>query len=667
MKQLLLFSLLLLPGFSLYATDQKNYSVKSPDGNSEITVSVDKQQVRYQFTSQGDIIIHPSAVAMQLTEKTGFGINPKVRGSKTYNIRQTIESPIYKKRQIEDYYNELELRFTGDYTLLFRIYDEGMAYRFVSTGKKDFTVVNETAEFNFGSNCDAYVPYVKRGKTFEEQFFNSFENAYTHAPLDRWESGRLAFLPILVEGINGRKTAITEADLEHYPGMYLYNGDASHTLKGVFAPYPKKTEQGGHNNLQMPVKERETFIAKGSGYRRFPWRVITVAAKDRDLLNNDLVYKLACPSRLEDVSWIKPGKVAWDWWNDWNIYGVDFKSGINNATYKYYIDFASAYNIEYVILDEGWAVNKKADLMQVVPEIDLKELIEYAAAKNVGLILWAGYYAFERDMENVCRHYSGMGVKGFKVDFMDRDDQQMVDFYYRSAATAAKYKLLLDFHGAYKPTGLQRTWPNVVNFEGVNGLERLKGHKDVDQVTYDVTVPFIRQVAGPMDYTQGAMRNALKNDFVPVYSNPMSQGTRCRQLATYVIFESPLNMLCDNPSNYLKEKECTAFIAAIPTVWDETVALDGKIAQYAAIARKKSDVWYVGALTNRDERELELDLSFLAPGDYMAEIFKDGVNADRVAADYKREIIDIPIPSHQTLKVKMASGGGFVAKIFKKP
>ncbi|MDR1336396.1 MAG: glycoside hydrolase family 97 protein [Tannerella sp.] len=661
MKQLLLC--LLLSACSLYAAAQKNYTVKSPDGNSEVSVTVDKQQIKYQFIYQGDVIIYPSVVAMQLTEQGGFGINPKLRGSKTYNIKQTIESPIYKKSRIEDYYNELELRFKGDYTLLFRIYDEGMAYRFVTAGKKDFVVVNETAEFNFGNSYNAYIPYVKDGETFEEQFFNSFENTYDYAPINQWKSQKLAFLPVLIEGPGNKKICITEADLEHYPGMYLYNGDASNTLKGVFAPCPKKTEQGGHNNLQMLVREREAFISKGSGYRQFPWRVITVASKDRDLLNNDMVYKLAAPSRIEDVSWIKPGKVAWDWWNDWNISGVDFKSGVNNATYKYYIDFASAHNIEYVILDEGWAVNGKADLMQVVPEINLKELAKYAASKNVDLILWAGYHAFNRDMENVCRHYSAMGIKGFKVDFMDRDDKQIADFYYRSAATAAKYRLLLDFHGAGKPAGLQRTYPNVINFEGVNGLEQLKWNLNPDQVSYDVTIPFIRQVAGPMDYTQGAMRNAVRKEYAPVYSNPMSQGTRCRQLATYVIFESPLNMLCDNPSSYMKEKECTDFISIIPTVWDETVALDGKVAQYVAIARKKSGIWYVGALTDWNERELELDLSFLGSGDYRAEIFRDGANADRIATDYKKEIIDIP--PHKTLKVKMAPGGGFVARIFK--
>ncbi|WP_394370739.1 glycoside hydrolase family 97 catalytic domain-containing protein [Pedobacter endophyticus] len=378
-----------------------------------------------------------------------------------------------------------------------------------------------------------------------------------------------------------------------------------------------------------------------------------------------MVYKLAAPSRLADASWVKPGKVAWEWWNHWGLSKVDFEAGINTKTYQAYIDFAAKNGIEYVILDEGWAVDKKADLFQVVPEIDLKKLIAHAKAKNVGIILWAGYYAFERDLEKVCKHYAEMGVKGFKIDFMDRDDQQMVDFHYRAAAVAAKYKLMLDFHGTYKPTGINRTYPNVINFEAVHGLEQMKWTgPELDQVTYDVTFPFIRMVAGPVDYTQGAMRNATKRTHRGINDEPMSQGTRCRQLAQYVIFESPLNMLCDSPTNYEKEQESTDFISAIPTVWDQTVALDGEIGKYIAIARKKANHWYVGAMTNWDDRKLDIDLSFLGEGNYVAEVYRDGVNANRIASDYKKETITIP--ANRKMTISMAKGGGVAMKISKK-
>jgi alpha-glucosidase len=601
---------------------------------------------------------------MQLSDGQQLGVNARLQNSKVRAVNQMIESPFYKRREVKDNYKELVLNFKGDYSIVFRAYDEGIAYRFTTSKKNDFNVQHEEVNFNFNSDYPAIVPYVnkKEGSSFEEQFWNSFENTYTRAPLSHLDSKRLAFLPLVIEVGGNKKVCITEADLENYPGMYLNHPDGSHSLTAVFAPYPKNTVVGGHNNLEILVTNRENYIARCKGTRTFPWRVMAVSSEDKELADNDLVYKLASPSRLQNIAWIKPGKVAWDWWNDWNISGVDFRSGINNETYKYYIDFASKHNIAYVILDEGWAVNKKADLMQVVPEINIKELVEYAEQRNVGIILWAGFHAFDRDMENVARHYAGLGIKGFKVDFMDRDDQEAVNFYYRCAQVGAKYKLLMDFHGAYKPTGLNRTYPNVLNFEGVYGLEQLKWSPDVDQVTYDVTIPFIRMLAGPLDYTQGAMRNATKKNYFPVWSNPMSQGTRCRQLAEYVVFESPLNMLCDNPSNYMKEPECTGFISKVPGTWDQTIALNGEIGKYVSMARKKGNEWYVGSLTNWDSRPVELDLSFLGEGKYKAEIFKDGVNADKNAQDYKHETIDIP--ADKKLKINMAPGGGFAARIY---
>jgi len=447
--------------------------------------------------------------------------------------------------------------------------------------------------------------------------------------------------------------------------MYLTpDKQTPHTLRGLFARVPAAVEQGGHNMLQMRVTEREEYIAKTEGSRSFPWRVCVVADNDASLAASDMVYRLAAPPRLADTSWIKPGKVAWDWWNDWNIYGVDFKSGINNDTYKYYIDFASEHGIEYVILDEGWAVNLQADLMQVIPEIDIPELVAYGRERGVGIILWAGYHAFDRDMEDVCRHYAAMGVKGFKVDFMDRDDQELVDFIYRAAETASRYKLLLDFHGMYKPTGLNRTWPNVLNFEGVHGLEQLKwSPESVDMVTYDVTIPFIRMAAGPMDYTQGAMRNAARGSYRPVNSEPMSQGTRCRQLALYVVFNSPINMLCDSPTEYMREPESLQFIASIPTVWDETVPLSGRVGEHLALARRSGSDWYIGGITGWESRDMTVDLSFLPAGQYEMTLFRDGTNAHRKGTDYRKETSTVA--SGETISLHLAPGGGFAAKLRK--
>lgn len=653
------FTLLCLCGHA-----QKSFSLKSPDGKIEVRINTG-EQITYSVSHETDLMLSNSPISMTLTDGTAYGVQSKLAGSSIKSVNETIHANVYKRKEITNQYNELLLKFKTGFNLVFRAYDDGIAYRFISTSKKPIAIKSEQVELNFPSDPKAYIPYVSRQKnTLEGQFFNSFENVYEYIPISTYDNKRLAFLPIVVEGPNRKKIAITEADLLSYPGMYLYNGDGSTSLKGVFAPYPKDIEQGGHNMLQGLVKSREEHIATYDKGVEFPWRTLIISRSDYELADSDMVYKLASAADPKaDFSWIKPGKVAWDWWNEWNLHGVDFKTGINNQTYKYYIDFAAKHKIEYVILDEGWAVNKQADLFQVIPEIDLKELVAYANERNVGLILWAGYYAFNRDIEGICKHYSEMGIKGFKVDFMDRDDQPMVDFHYKAAQIAAKYRMLIDYHGTYKPTGLQRTYPNVINFEGVFGLEQMKWSPEVDQVTYDVTMPFIRMLAGPIDYTQGAMRNATKKNYRAVYNEAMSQGTRCRQMAEYVIFESPLNMLCDSPSNYMEEAECTDAISATPTVWDETVALNGEIGKYLSIARRNGDVWYVGSMTNWDTRTLELDLSFLGEGSYKAEVFKDGVNAHKTARDYKKETITIP--ANKKLKVEMAPGGGFYAKIYK--
>ena len=643
----------------------KTYELKSPDGRLNVKVEAG-EGLGYSLEHDGDLLLDDSHIGMYTTTGEVFGGIQPVQKVTRRSVNEIIPTIIYKKAQVEDVYNELTLKFKR-FSVIFRAYDDGMAYRFVSHLKGQYEIELEMADFGFPQDWNMWAAYVtQHTKTLDSQYFNSFENTYAFTPLSNWNKDRLAFLPLMVEGPNGKKIVIAEADLTDYPGMYLYNGNSETALKGRFAPYPKEVKQGGHNNLQMVVQSREEYIARCDGPQEFPWRIISVSENDIQMADNDMVYRLADPTDPAiDWSWIKPGKVAWDWWNDWNIDGVDFVSGVNNNTYKYYIDFASANGIEYVILDEGWSVNGAADLFQVVPEIDLKMLTEYASERNVGLILWAGYWAFDRDMEKVCKHYSEMGVKGFKVDFMDRDDQYMVDFHRRAAETAAKYHMMVDFHGTYKPVGLSRTYPNVINYEGVHGLETMKwSGASVDQVTYDVTVPYIRMMAGPMDYTQGAMRNATRGNYHPVYNEPMSQGTRCRQLSQYVVFDSPLNMLCDSPSNYMREQECLKFIAEIPTVWDETKGLCGEVGKYIAMARRSGDDWYVGAMTDWSSRELVLDLTFLPEGSYQVEIYRDGANAHRIARDYKREVTDLP--SDRKLTVKMAPGGGFAAKIVKK-
>lgn len=640
----------------------KDYTLSSPDGKLSVEIST-SDAITYSVLLNGTAILRPSAISMTLSDGTVYGGGERILKATTSTAARTLKTVAYKKAEVTDNYNELKLEFKS-FDLFFRAYDDGAAYRFVSKSEENFIVSSEQAEFAFPEDWRAFVPYVKEDyASFDNQFMNSFENYYEHIALSQWNSKRLAFLPLVVEAPDGVKICVTESDLLNYPGMFLNNPDGGGKLRGVFALYPKEIKQGGHNMLEGLIPSRENYLAKCSAMEAFPWRIVMVAREARELMDMDLVYRLGTPAAgsVKDWSWVKPGKVAWDWWNDWNIKGVDFKSGVNNDTYKYYIDFASAHNIEYVILDEGWAVNKKADLMQVVPAINLEELVSYASSKNVDLILWAGYWAFNRDIEGVCEHYAKMGIKGFKVDFMNRDDQIMVDFYRKSAEIAAKHHLLLDFHGAFKPAGLQRTYPNVINFEGVAGLEQMKWGTN-DQVTYDVTIPFVRMAAGSMDYTQGAMRNAIKKNFRPVNSEPMSQGTRCHQLAEYVIFDAPLTMLCDSPSNYIDEPECTGFIAAIPTIWQKTVALDGEIAEYAVMAKQAADgSWYVGALNNWTERDITIDMKFLENRLYEMTCYQDGANADKCASDFK--VVTGRVPGNRKVDVHLAPGGGWAAHI----
>ena len=617
-------------------------------------------ELQWTVKHKGQVIIEPSAIALQLQGGEILGANPKITSSKLEKVKKEITAINYKKAIIPDEYHQLTVRCKGDFGVLVRVYNEGVAYRIFTSRKEDLVIDEETVRFNFPADHKAFIPFVRdlRGS---EIYINSFEALYKEINISKINPDTLAFLPLLVELDNGKKAVILEVDVENYPGMFVnVNQQTRQGLVGKFAPYPLEEKQGGFNMMNLMVTSRADFIAKTKGTRSFPWRTIVISENDRELLDNDIVQKLAAPPRIADVSWIKPGKVAWDWWNNWNISHVDFRAGINTPTYKYYIDFAAANKLEYIIMDEGWS--ESTDMTKVSDKIDLDEIVEYGRQKGVGVILWATWYALTQRIDEVFEKYSTMGVKGFKIDFLDRDDQKMVASTYEIAEKAAKYKLMIDFHGIYKPTGLQRTYPNVIGFEGVKGLENTKWARD-DVPRYDVSIPFIRMMAGPMDYTPGAMRNANRDNFRPIHTSPMSQGTRSHQLAMYVVFEEPLKMLADNPTIYMKEQQTTDFIVKFPTTFDETVAMDGRLGEYVAIARRKADTWYVGAMTNWNARDLTLDFSFLPRGTYQAEVFKDGINADREASDYKREVIKVD--SGDQLEIHLSNGGGW-AGILKK-
>ena len=649
---------LLFPAF-IYAQKAKVYEAKSPSGAIVVKIEAGARLL-WSVQYDGQEIIAPSAISLQLEGGEVLGNNAKISSSKTEKVDQVITAINYKKAKIVDQYNQLTINCKGDYGIIFRVYNDGVAYRFFTKKKTDFIVKNEEANFNFTNDYKAFIPYMwdYRGGV---KFNHSFEALYKEINISKFATDSLAFLPLLVDVGNNKKAVILEADLEDYPGMYLNMNQTKKGFMGVYAQYPLEAKLGGYENMNLIPTKRTDYIAKAKGESNFPWRAVVISQHDKDLLNTDMVQKLASPSKIADPSWIKTGQVAWDWWSDWNISHIDFKAGYNTTTYKYYIDFAAANKLPFIVMDWGWSSH--TDILTVIaPDINLQEIVDYGKKKGVDVVLWASWYAVTQQMEQAFPKYAKMGVKGFKIDFVDRDDQIAVASLYEIAKKAAEYHLIVDYHGVFKPTGLQRTYPNVVGYEGVKGLENYKWATE-DQPRYTVSIPFIRMIAGPMDYTPGAMRNANKTNYRPIGAFPMSMGTRCNQLAMYVMFEAPFQMLSDNPSTYMKEQECTDFIAKVPTTTDETVALDGKVGEFAAIARKKGDTWFVGAMSNWTPREITLDFSFLGAGNYQATVFKDGINADRDGTDYKKEVIKMT--SGDKVKIQLAPGGGWAARIEK--
>ena len=653
---LAILSLLLLIGNASFAAKEKKYVLSSPDGTLKVEISAGNE-LAYQVMHGNDTILSHSNIGLVLENGTIVGKTPRITGERRRKIKDNIESPFYRFKEFVATGNELDLKLKGGFGIIFRAYNEGVAYRFYTTQSSDIIIKEEQAEFNFKEDYTAYLPYTTNDK---KPMAMAYQNVYDITPLSKAQP-KLAFLPVTVD-CGSVKLTLLESDLEAYPGMFVQSQQGKYGLKGVFAPYPAKTDFYPWRKQEY-VTETTDFISRSRGSRSYPWRVLAITEKDTDMPVNNLVYALASPNRIGDTSWIKTGKVAWDWWNDWNLKGVPFKAGINMDTYKYYIDFASRNGLEFIVLDEGWYDPKSGDMLTVIPELDLTELIAYGKSKGVEIVLWTVFNVLDSQLEAACKKYADMGIKGFKVDFLDRDDQTAVEMVYRIAEMTARYKLTLDLHGIYKPTGINRTYPHIINFESVFGMEEVKWTDIKNNMPlYDVTFPYIRMMAGPVDYTPGAMRNATKADWRAMYYTPASMGTRCHQLAAYIVHDSPFTMLCDAPTNYLNEQECVDFIASLPVEVDSTFIASGELGKYIVTVRKKDVNWYIGGMTNWDERDVQLDFSFLPEGmTYTAVLFKDGVNANKQAEDYRKETIRIDKDSRLTLH--LASGGGFAMKL----
>ena len=642
---LILAPMVVMAGVTMAQTD---YSLRSPDQKIEVKIRIG-DRLRYDVSFNGRTLLQDATLSLTVDEKT-LGVSPRVKAARERSHEGIVEPVVRQKAaKLREAYRELRLEMEGDYAVVFRAYPEGVAYRWETTWPAaQVKVTGEEALFNFAGNYTVWYPQ-------EEGFHSHNERFFLPRSLREIAPAAIASLPAVVDAGDGAKIAIGESDIEEYPGLWL-RGTSSQALAGLWPPYPLKEK--AENDRDIKVTETANYLAVTKGNRAYPWRLLGLAEKDADLISNSLVYLLASPSRIQDTSWIKPGKVAWDWWNALNLQGVDFKAGVNTQTYRYFIDFAAKHGIEYIVLDEGWY--KLGNVLEVVPEIDLPALTAYAKQKNVGVILWVIWKTLDNQLIPALDQFEKWGVKGIKVDFMQRDDQPVIEFYHKLCREAAQRKMLIDYHGGIRPAIMTRTWPNLISTEGVRGMEWLKWSAD-SHPEHNVTLPFTRMFLGPMDYTPGAMVNAAKGTFAPIFQRPMSLGTRGHQLAMYVVFESPLQMLSDSPTNYLREPEIMEFLGPVPSVWDETKALDGKIGDFVVVARRRGNDWYLAAMTDWTAREIEIDCSFLPAGQFKLTAYEDGLNANRFGNDYRKSMRSIDRTTK--LKIRLAEGGGWAGRI----
>lgn len=640
-----------------YTADKKEIS--SPDGKIKVVAEA-KENLYYSVYYENRVLLRPSVINMTLADGTTVAGKIAFNKTRTRHNNSVIVSPVPEKRKyIPDVYNELTIRFKQPFSIIFRVYNDGVAYRFVSHVKDSIIIKSETASFQFPGNHLLYYPeVVKRENT--DIYHTSFEEPYKIKPLDSVTQNNLSFTPVLVKTNEGINVIITESDLEDYPGMFIIgNGDQS--LSGHFAPYPLEEKVAEGEFPQAIVTKRADYLAKTKGSRSFPWRVLLIAAADKDLPANDVVYRLASASRVKDVSWITPGKGTDEWIIGVNLFNVPFKSGVNTATYKYYIDFAKRFGFERIMMDAGWSDYK--DLMKINPAINMDEIAAYAKEKGIKLSMWTLAMTLSRQLEPALEQFNKWGVDFIMTDFMDRDDQEMVKFYFRIAEACANHKIMIMYHGAFKPAGFNRTWPNAITREGVLGSE-YNIWSDKPTPEHNLQLPFIRMTSGPMDYEPGLLDNANAKTFRPIGDKVMSIGTRCHQAAMFVVYESPIQLFSGNPSQGLTEPAFMELIGSIPTTWDTTIVLDGKIGDYIITARKKGNDWFIGAMTDWTARELTVDLSFLDDGIYEATICEDGINADRYASDY--QLTNRQLAKAASLTIKMAPGGGYLLRLQKK-
>ena len=630
---------------------QKNVNLTSPNGEIKLSVNL-SDKIYYTVMYNNDVLLDNCYLQLSLQNEI-LGKDPKLSKVKEEKVSEEIKPYIpLKFSTVKNEYNKLLLSFKGGYSVEFRAFDDGIAYRFITNKKGDIFVTNEDFAIHFPDN---YLAHMQQPHSFK----TAYEEVYTHVETKNFvnEKHKMCVLPVLIDTKKDYKILISESDLSDYPCMFL-RGTATNGMTSTFPKVPTKFGDDGDRSVK--ILEEADYIAKTKGKRSFPWRYFVLTKQDEQLLENTMTLKLSPPSEIKDPSWLVPGQVSWEWWNDASPYGpdVNFVAGYNLDTYKYYIDFASKFGIEYIIMDEGWAMSTH-DPYTPNPKVDVHELIRYGKEKNVGIVLWLTWLAVENHFD-VFKIFNEWGVKGVKIDFMDRSDQWMVDYYERVAKEAAKHNLFVNFHGSFKPAGLEYKYPNVITYEGVRGMEQMGGCFPDNSVFF----PFIRNAVGPMDYTPGAMFSMQPEVYSSQRPNSGSIGTRAYQMALFVVFESGLQMLADNPTQYYNNEECTEFITQVPVTWDETIALEAKVGEYAVVAKRKDNKWYVGGITNNNGngRTVDLDFSFLTKGKtYQMTYFEDGINAGRQAMDYRKKTTSVKHGDKMT--IQMARNGGWAGEI----
>ncbi len=641
--------LLLSPGMinRLSAQNQK-LDLLSPNGELHVSIEL-KDKIYYTVAGKNQALLTNNHLSLTLDDGV-LGENPKLLSAKKSSLNEVIKPYVALKfSTVKSTFNQLLMTFRGDYSVEFRAFNDGIAYRFITRKKGNINVVKE--DFSIGLPGD-YLLHLQQNNGFK----TSYEEPYSHLPASAWQAtGKMANLPALIDTKKNYKILISESDLSDYPGMFLKSA-GSNGISGVFPDAP--VAFGPDGDRSQKILKTADYIAKTTGTRAFPWRYFVITTDDKQLIENTMTLKLAAKSVIADPSWIKPGQASWEWWNDAAPYGpdVNFISGYNLNTYKYYIDFASKYGVKYIVMDEGWA-KSTTDPFTPNPEVDVKELIRYGKQKNVSIILWLTWLTVHQNM-NLFKTFHDWGIKGVKIDFMDRTDQWMVNFYETVVKEAAKNQIMVDFHGAFKPSGLEYKYPNLISYEGVRGLEQMGGCKP-DNSIY---LPFMRNAVGPMDFTPGAMINMQPEVYRAERPNAAAIGTRVYQLALYVVFESGIQMLADNPTLYYRNPDCTEFITSVPTTWDETKALEASVGETALVAKRKNDTWFIGGITNGKEknRKMEISFDFLTKGKtYTMTYFEDGINADRQAMDYRRKVLSVK--AGDKITINMARNGGWAA------